>query len=182
MTPIEINGQTVSDVLVNGESADDVTVNGDSVFSAIPDSVITRDDDNDSFNPGGDDVLFGVEVTTKSEWPEIQFEISSQNQDFTRAAICDSSGVIINEKDISNLNAGDEFKIEEELSEDTTYIFVIGAETNDDLIIGRLEEESTNFPYTTDDIDANNGVFGDENDFTSADHFYGFKRIGNLGL
>ena len=38
MEPIEINGQTVSDVVVNGESAGDVTVNGDSVFSAIPDS------------------------------------------------------------------------------------------------------------------------------------------------
>ena len=45
MTPIEINGQTVSDVLVNGESAGDVTVNGDSVFSAIPDSDVYLHDD-----------------------------------------------------------------------------------------------------------------------------------------
>ena len=39
MPPIEINGQTVSDVVVNGQEVDEVTANGETVFSAgIPDS------------------------------------------------------------------------------------------------------------------------------------------------
>ena len=40
MPPIEINGQTVSDVQVNGQSVDEVTANGQTVFTAIPNSVI----------------------------------------------------------------------------------------------------------------------------------------------
>ena len=50
--PIEINGQTVSDVVVNGQPVDEVTANGQTVFSgAIPDSGVSRwtfDDQNTS--------------------------------------------------------------------------------------------------------------------------------------
>ena len=37
MPPIEINGQTVSDVVVNGQSVDEITANGQTVFTATPD-------------------------------------------------------------------------------------------------------------------------------------------------
>ena len=40
MPPIEINGQTVSDVVVNGQSVDEVTANGQTVHTAIPDSAV----------------------------------------------------------------------------------------------------------------------------------------------
>ena len=47
MPPIEINGQTVSDVVVNGQSVDEVTANGQTVFTAIPGVVV------DDFEWGG---------------------------------------------------------------------------------------------------------------------------------
>ena len=53
MPPIEINGQTVSDVVVNGQSVDQVTANGQTVFAAIPDSVIDNFED-DPDGPYGD--------------------------------------------------------------------------------------------------------------------------------
>ena len=146
---------------------------------AIPDSVVTRPADNETFN---DDRSWGVGIEVTEEWPEIGARISDNTSGATRAQIFDDDGQVIGETDISGKSAGDTFTVEldEKLVDGPMYSIELDAEGSD-FDRGGLDADDVDLPYVSDDgnleIVVGTGEGGDS--FTG---LYCVDEIGNVGF
>jgi len=117
------------------------------VINGIPDSVVSRTSDNSS-NPTTE--KFGVRINSDVEWPSIGATISSNTATASRAQIYRvSDGVLMGETDISNIQAGESFTVDDvNLQPNTDYNFVID-NNGSSWTNGFADSES--FPATSDD-------------------------------
>ena len=148
----------------------------------IPDSVVSRDPDDDIANRSD---TFGIEVSTSIEWPDIGATISQNTVGATRAYIYQmSDGTLIEDTDISSLSAGESFTFG--LSEPLTsgnYSFAVdaeGASYDVGFFLG-------NFPYTSSDENISI-VGGTDNTDSggaptdSSANAHGLVTVGNVGF
>ena len=128
-----------------------------SIFKpAIPDSVVSRPDDNTSTSTSG---KLGFEIDTNSEWPSIGCRISANSSGFQTAYLRDSGGSNIDTVDISSLSAGDTFTFDNvDLAVNTTYQIVVDA-GGGSWTAGFNDQTNENYPLTTTDIDITGGFF-----------------------
>jgi len=104
--PINLDGNTVDAITMDGDSVSEVTVDGSAVFSAIPDSVVTRptDDKEDSRT-----AKEGLEIKATSNWPSIGAELSANTASVSTAYLQDANGNQIQTTDVTGLSGGDAF-------------------------------------------------------------------------
>lgn len=152
-------------------------------ISAIPDSVVTRPNDDISFS---DSEGYGMVVEPSQDWPDIGAELSNNLSGATRAYIYDfSDGTLLGDTDISGLSAGDTFTFGVSISAGGQYSFVVDAEGSS-FTVGRLDGSSDLYPYTSSDgnleltgsIEGANGLTS----FGNNEHAYSFTRIGDVGF
>jgi hypothetical protein len=147
---------------------------------AIPDSVVSRDQDNHVDASGG--AKFGIRISVSQEWPEIGAELSSQQDDsITRAYVHRvSDGQLMGDTDISGLSGGDTFTItlDTALQSGEDYNFVVDAE-GPGFNIG--QDDSPNFPYTSSDgnLEITNGARDDTNTFSEPS---AIVTVGDVGF
>lgn len=116
---------------------------------AIPDSVVSRPEDDSDGSPGGPE---GLEIEVKTDWPSIGAEISNKTSGVKTAYLDDSDGTTIETVDISNLSAGDAFTFDNvDLESGQKYIITVDA--NGDGYTRGFRQDATDFPYTSDDLD-----------------------------
>jgi len=154
---------------------------GDVLFSAIPDSVVSRPADNNSGSASG---RLGTIISTQVEWPEIQARISSNSSGFSTAHVekLDSNNNVLStiaSVGISNLSAGDVVTFDEsDLSENLTpsndyaIVFDSGATS------GNLTAAS--FPFTSPDGDLS--MINGFNSGSAQGDALSFNEIGNINL
>ena len=154
-------------------------VDGEEI-SAIPDSVVSRPDDNDNFDSSSSKL--GVQFETEVEWEKIGAEISSNTSGFTHAyvyRVADSE--LMGSVDISSLSAGSEFTVDlsKNIGSGESYNFVVDAD-GDSFSPGLYNNSS--FPYDSDDSNLKivQGAIGVDGDHPS--NSYTLKRIGNVGF
>ena len=154
-------------------------VDGDEI-SAIPDTSVSRDPDNTQ----GDDfsTAHGIKIETNVEWPEFDGEISSQTEGHIKAKIWrivdGDDNVQIGEKDVSDLSAGDSFRVDldENMVDGPTYAFELG---DPDGSFDPGFDDDPDFPYESEDGDLS--IVGGSNqggEDTSVP--VSLKRVGNL--
>ena len=173
--PINIGGDTVEAATIGGTDVSEVTVDGSRVFSAIPDSVVLRPDDN--LVGGSDTAERGMEINLKTEWPSIGARISNQTSGVTRAYLRDSGFNLIFDVDVSGLTAGDAFSFDGVgLSTGTYYITLDAEGASYDY---GYNGDAESFPYTTTDVDLTARVIG-----TNTDQFasHMVNDVGNVGF
>ena len=164
-TPLEIPG--VSEV-----RSGDGRVFFDGV--AIPDSVVSRPEDDDTTDQTEE---CGLVITAKSDWSSIGARISNNTSGVTRAYLRDHTAEsLIDDVDISNLSSGDAFTFDDvNLESENDYSITVGAEGSSyDLGFRRGE---TDYPYTSDDVDIVGAVGTDEDPVVQ-----GVNDIGNVGF
>ena len=152
-------------------------------ISVIPDGFASRSDDVPDDTISDIDRWYGLKILTKTDYPAIEGDISTETADAVEAAIFDTDDNKIATVDISNLSAGDiyEINIDDELNSDQEYYFVLGSP--DGWTIGR--NGNTDFPYTSENVDIIDGVASGGDDFDSPsfstfDNEYAIKSVGNL--
>ena len=150
------------------------------LFDVIPDSVVSRPEDNSDFDQDG---KRGVQITTDVEWPEIGARLSSNmGSDATRAYIYRvSDGNLLGDVDISSLSAGDTltFDLSSDLVSGESYNIVLDAEGSEYL---QGINNDPDFPYVSSDGDltiesAGSGETGSTTGFVSS-----FSEVGNVGF
>lgn len=121
----------------------------------IPDSVVSRETDNDTVP--GEINKWGLIVETKTEWQSIGARISQNTSGATRAYlhfyddVGDQIGSLIDDVDVSGLTSGGTFTFNNvNLSANDAYMVLLDAE-GASFTLGF--NDSGNFPYTTTDID-----------------------------
>jgi len=157
MAPINLpDGTEVSEiVLPDGSTASEVLApDGSTVFSAIPDSVVSREADNDSTTEA---TKFGLRFYSDVEWPSIGAEISANTSNATTAYIYRvSDGTLMGQTDITGLGAGDTFTVGDvglqayDGTDATTYNFVLDA-GGSNWTAGYRSSTDSSFPYTSSD-------------------------------
>lgn len=157
------------------DTVDCISVN----VSDIPDSVVSRDPDN---NSNEQDTKYGIQFTVSQEWPEFGAELSQNDGgDSTRAYIYRvSDGLLMGDVDITNLTAGDTFTIDLDisLSAGETYNIVADAEG---ATYTHGFDDAPSFPYTANDgnLEIINGAVGESG---TTDKAIAFLTIGNVGF
>ncbi len=145
--------------------------------SAIPDSVVSRPDDNNSTST---DTPFGIQISVKRDWPDfIDVELSDNGSDRTRAYIYRfSDAELVVDKDISDLSSGDQFRFElsDPLDPDEEYNIIADAEGSS-YTSGFYDDAS--FPYESDDIDIIDGAAREDEGDPNP---HNFVKVGNLEL
>ena len=130
-------------------------VDGEEI-SAIPDSVVSRPDDNDSVS---DDPSRGLVINPNSTFQSVGVEISTNTSGVSRARLYDyDADQYIETVDVSDLSAGDAFKFDSEIKQGQDY----GLEADNDgssYTIG-FNDGATDYPYTGEDIDIVAGSSG----------------------
>ena len=137
---------------------------------AIPDSVVTRPDDD---RTAGSDGL-GVEFESTEEWPEIGFRLSQNVEDPVEASLFDADHTLLQSKNISGLEALDTFTIDQQIEANQTYYI----ELTDVGTAGGLDSHDA--PYESDD-----GVLtitDASQDGASIGDMYNILEIGNVGF
>lgn len=148
--------------------------------SSIPDSVVSRPDDDASFE--NDSFQFGLLIETSQSWPSIGARLSQNVSGQTRAYLYRvSDDTLIRDVDISGLSALDTFTFDDvDLSENTQYTVVVGAE-GANMTHGQYEAAS--FPYTSSD---SNLQIVDNAETSSAwdnnDNAFNILEVGNVGI
>lgn len=147
---------------------------------AIPDSVVSRPDDNNTFN-NQSTRPFGVRISVSQEWPQIQGEFSNNiDGAVSRAYIYDvSDGSLMGDVGVSG-NAGEVFTIDLDtsLSAGETYNFVANAEGSS-YFPGYYDSPS--FPYTS--TDGNLEIVNGADDQTAtASNAINIRQVGNINL
>jgi len=101
---------------------------GDVLFSAIPDTVVSRPADNNS--GGGQSKAFGIRIQTSQEWPEIDVKISSNSVNLTKAELYRvSDGFLKDDVSLSALSPGEVATFDNAgLSANTKYNIVADAQ------------------------------------------------------
>jgi hypothetical protein len=152
--------------------------------AAIPDSVVSRPADDDSFTPTSS--ARGLVIEPSQDWPDIGARISSNTSGLTRAYIYQfSDGTLLNDTDISALSSGDSFTIAGvDLQAGTKYSFVADDADGDGEYTGGWYD-SASFPYTSDDGNLSIVASIDGGNVTTegnSTHAYQFSEIGNVGF
>ena len=155
MPPIEINGQTVSNVVVNGQSVDEITANGQTVFTAIPDSEVSRDPDEDSLSDSG--TRRGIVINPNTNLVQIDATISGNTDGLTQVGVSDSSNNVLASV-TGSFTAGDTVVLVASLSAGSDYAVWANAEGNS-YTLGF--DNVASFPYTSTDVDIVGGTQGD---------------------
>lgn len=131
--------------------------------SAIPDSVVSRPSDNNSYNNTNGSPR-GVRIQTDVDWNKIGAKLSNNVSGATRAYVYRiSDGQNLGDVNISSLSAGGAFTINlsEPLVSGETYSFVVDAEGS-----GYTQGyyDAPSFPYTSGDgnISITNGAGGSD--------------------
>ena len=138
----------------------------------IPDSVVSRDRDDSSFDRDAGEVR-GQRVDLKTSWRSIGAKISDNTSGVTQAELLDDDDNVINTVNISDLSAGDAFTFDNvELSEGV-YEIIVG---NPDSSWTNGGTQDVDYPYTTKDIDIISTADG-RTDFATA-----VNDIGNVGF
>jgi hypothetical protein len=144
--------------------------------SAIPDSVVSRPDDDDSFSNMDEE---GMEIELKSDWPSIGARISNNTIGATRAYLRESDGTAITDIDISGLSSGDAFTFDDvNLSSGNRYWITLSAEGSS-WTLG-FRNGADNYPYTSDDIDITARVL--DGSSTQQGNAWAINDIGNVGF
>jgi len=138
-------------------------------ITALPDTSVSRDADNDT-NSQSSGELRGIQIETNLEWSAIDGEISSNTSDSTLAEIYRvSDGQLMGSVDISDKSAGEVFRVDldNDLVNGETYNFVLTNESSS-WTAGRNIDQS--YPVTSDDDDLSivNGAVGETDDASSA--------------
>ena len=144
-TPLEIPG--VSEVR-SGDGR--VFFEGD----AIPDSVVSRPDDNDSFS--ADNRIEGVQIELKSDWPSIGCRISN-NSDIDSLVLRDNDQNRIETVDVSGLSAGDAVTFDDVDLQNGQNYQITTDEDNTGETFG-FRDDGDDFPYTSEDVDITDGI------------------------
>jgi len=183
--PINIDGSTVDAITIDGSSVNEVTVDGEAVFSAIPDSVVSRPADT-SVGDSSNDV--GTVLDFNIEWPAetIDCELSSGTNNAQFAEIVELSsvgsknGTTIESKDITSLSGGDQFtfNLSQKLTTSGEYAFVVGRNDSTNVDQARYDASSGGLPITSSDgnLEMVDGLIGNKRD----NRLNAFKQIGNL--
>jgi len=148
--------------------------------AAIPDSVVSRPDDNSTTDRDGDRET-GLVIKTKSEWRSIGARISNNTSGANRAYLRDESDEsLIESVDISSLSAGDSFTFDGvNLSSNQEYFITVDGDGSD-YTLGFLAGDDTNFPYESDDVDIVDAIRGP--DFERDNAAQAVNDIGNTGF
>ena len=129
-------------------------------IDAIPDTVTSRPDDDDSFS---DDRTRGKEIVLKSDWPSIGARISNNTSGPTIARLYeyDSDTDSYNEiatVDVSGLSAGDPFAFDDvDLKDGDTHAIGLDAEGSS-WDVGFFSD-GDDFPYEGEDLDITGRFF-----------------------
>ena len=149
---------------------------GDVLFSAIPDSVVSRPNDGRTFSESD---RRGVKFDTSEEWPSIQGEISQNTANVTTAYVTKTDGTIIQSVSISGLSAGDVFTFQDiGLSSGTYYMMIDAGGSNYDQ--GARENLSYPFSDSDGDLTLEAGVFNSGSNENQ--DCYNIKQLGNINL
>lgn len=147
------------------------------VGSTLPDSVVSRPDDNVS---GSITRKLGLAFEVSSSFEEVGFELSSNVSSPTRAYLYDNdAGSQLDSVDISTLTAGDAFTISAGYQTGVEYLVWIDAEGSN-YTFGYYDTPS--FPYSSTDVDITAGADEDEADNTRSDNVYNIVSVGNVGF
>ena len=146
---------------------------------AIPDSVVSRPEDDESASQTG---LRGVKIETNVEWSAIGARISGNAAGITNAEIRrDSDDTLMGSTSFDSKGAGDTFTIEldNNLVSDERYYFELDAD-GDSYTQGFYRADGE-FPFISDDEDLSivDGSFdgGEQSDLTN-----NIDQIGNVGF
>ena len=149
-------------------------VDGEEI-GVIPDSVVSRPDDDDSTSR---DRAEGLEIELKSDWPSIGAEISNETSGVTEAQLRETDGGVIDTADISGLSAGDAFTFDDVgLQSGENYVISVDAEGSD-YTMGRAADDD--YPYTSADVDIV-GAFDEDNGLVDT-FVRAVNNIGNVGF
>ena len=144
----------------------------------IPDSVVSRDPDNetDDSQTGQRGLVFEV---ASDRWGAFGAELSSNTSEVTRAYIYQKSdGQLLADTDISDLSSGDTFTLDVDLDSNTEYNFVLDAEGAE---YNQGADLSPDFPYSSNDgeITLKTGAVDATDDVDIA---YLMIKVGNVGF
>ena len=161
--------------VLSDDDSDSVIVE---IGSAIPDTSVSRDADDDDTGVNAGD-LRGIQIETNLEWPAIDGEISSNTSDATLAEIYRvSDGQLMGSTDISDKTAGETFRLDldNNLVSDETYNFVL---TNEFSSWTAGRNNNISYPVTSEDEDLSivAGAVGETGDASSA---LSIVSLGNL--
>jgi len=150
---------------------------GDVLFSAIPDSVVSRPSDGSS-STGRNDVQ-GMEIELKSDWPSIGARISNNSSGASTARLYDSSTRNqVDSVDISGLSSGDAFTFDDvSLNSGERYIIFLDGSN---WTLGFAS--STNYPFTSNDVDITGNVSGSTGSSVDQTSVQAINDIGNTGF
>lgn len=143
---------------------------------AIPDSVVSRPNDDDSVPSVT--LERGLEILVDGDFGEIGARISNNTSGVTRAYLLDSSENVIDETDISGLSSGDAFTLAGSMTSGKNYIIAVDAEGSNYTIGFRNSEQ--NYPYTSTDVDITGRYKSDIGVDTGNVH--AVNDIGNTGF
>jgi len=175
--PINIDGSQVSGITIDGTSVSDVTVDGDTVFSAIPDTSVSRDPDDSLTSAPDSSTKLGIRVSTSQNWPEFDGEISQNTADATEAIIrtTESTPTVKDTVDISGLSAGDVFTFDNaDLNANAEYDVLLTA--NSGWTSGF--DDSPAASYTS--ADGNLEIISGVNDGGTIGDMHAVVSVGNL--
>lgn len=144
---------------------------------AIPDSVVSRDADDDS---ASENEYFGLRISTSVEWSAIGGTISQNTSGVTRARVIRvSDSQVLGTTDVSSLSAGDSFTVDlsDNLVSGEQYDFVLDAEGSN-YTVGFFSGD--NSPYTSSDgnLTIDTGV----RETTESVTMNAIVTVGNVGF
>jgi len=180
--PINIDGTDITGATIDGTDVSEVTVDGTQVFSAIPDTVASRpQDDVTNTNSTGN---HGLWINTSQQWPDIQARISANTNTASdeEMVIEDNNGNDIAVVDVSGNSALDVITFSGvNLAANSTFAVYLRATNARDRGFFDLRNSSKSFPFTSSDgnLSITDGYF---NGNKKTDFAYGITEIGNINL
>jgi len=148
-------------------------------IDVIPDSVVSRDPDNN--NSAGITDAVGLRIAVSQDWSRIGGELSSNVSGVTRAYVYRvSDGQLLGDADISSLTAGDTFTVDLDtaLSAGDEANFVVDAE-GASYTTGF--DDNPSYPYTSSDgnLEIINGGWNQQDTTPNA---FCILTVGNVGF
>ena len=143
----------------------------------IPDSVVSRPDDDDSIS---DSTERGLVFESDVNWLSIGARISNHTSNATRAYLHNvDTDTLIKDKDISDLSSGDSFTFEDvNISKSTEYAIYVDAEGSS--FTGGYRSGESDYPYISDD--ENLKIVARWFDGRDGSSVTGVNDIGNTGF
>lgn len=128
--------------------------NGSVMLDLVEGATTSRDADNDSNSATNG----GLTINPNTDLVGVEVAVSANTSGPQTAEIRDSNHNTLTSKDVSNLSAGDRFRLEAALSSGTKYYLVLSASTE-----GRFYPDAA-WPYTGTDLDITYGYLNDSED------------------